>query len=572
MRLLGYVRPYWKALALSLLVTALTAATEPLLPALMKYMLDQGFVTKEVTRPWLIPLALIGIFMLRGILGYLSSYGMSWVSNKVITDMRDAMFARLVRLPAQYFHDNASSVPITRIAYNVNGVAGAATSVITVLLRDVLVVIGLLTYLFFLNWQLTLVTLVMVPAIALMIRVFSGRLRAMSRAEQEGMAQMNQTLHESVACNRVIKLANAETLVLARFSRVNNALRGYNMRQGIAAAAAGPLVQICASVAIAVVVYFALILAAKNVMTVGSFVAFIGTMAMLLAPLKRLADVNAPLQRGLAAAESVFSLIDEVPEQDHGTIALEQARGRIDFEDVSFSYPHAERPALAHVNLAVQPGETIALVGPSGAGKTTFANLLPRFYHPTAGQIRLDGHDLQDITLASLRANLALVSQDVMLFNDTVANNIAYGSGRNASRDEIEAAAAAANALTFINALPEGFDTVIGENGTRLSGGQRQRIAIARALLKNAPVLILDEATSALDNESERLVQAALEKLMQGRTTLVIAHRLSTIENADRIVVLQHGRVIEIGSHRELVAHDGVYAQLYKLQFSDEAA
>jgi len=565
---MGYVRPYWKALALSLLVTAATAATEPLLPALMKYMLDQGFVAKEITRPWLIPLALISIFVLRGILGYLSSYGMSWVSNKVITDMRDAMFARLIRLPAEYFHHNASSVPITRIAYDVNGVAGAATSVVTVLLRDTLVVISLLAYLFYRNWQLTLVTLAMAPAIALMIRVFSGRLRNMSRAAQQGMALMNQTLQESVSCNRVIKLANAEQLALARFSKVNNALRGYGMRQAIAAAASGPLVQICASVAIAVVVYFALILAANNKMTVGDFVAFIGAMAMLLAPLKRLADVNAPLQRGLAAAESVFALMDEVPEQDRGTITLAQAQGRIDFDNVSFSYAHAERPALTHVNLAIQPGETIALVGPSGAGKTTFANLLPRFYHPTGGCIKLDGHDLQDITLASLRANLALVSQDVMLFNDTVANNIAYGGRRDASRAEIEAAAEAANALTFINALPDGFDTIIGENGTRLSGGQRQRLAIARALLKNAPVLILDEATSALDNESERLVQAALEKLMQGRTTLVIAHRLSTIENASRIVVLQHGAVIEIGTHRELLAHDGVYAQLYKLQFS----
>jgi subfamily B ATP-binding cassette protein MsbA len=320
---------------------------------------------------------------------------------------------------------------------------------------------------------------------------------------------------------------------------------------------------------VAVVVYSALQQSANNETTVGSFVSFITAMLMLLSPMKHLADVNAPLQRGLAAAESIFQLLDEPAEPESGTIELPHVEGNLDFEHLGFTYMGAERAALANINLSVRHGETIALVGPSGSGKTTFANLLPRFYNPGSGRILIDGHDTQTLTLASVRRNIALVSQDVQLFNDTVAANIAYGTMRDASMTQIEAAADAAHALEFIRALPDGFETMIGENGTRLSGGQRQRLAIARALLKDAPILILDEATSALDNESERQVQAALETLMQNRTTIVIAHRLSTIEKADRIVVLQHGHIAEIGSHRELLQHDGIYAQLYKLQFAE---
>ncbi|MES2771417.1 MAG: lipid A export permease/ATP-binding protein MsbA [Pseudomonadota bacterium] len=571
-RLLSYVRPYWRVLTLALLATAATAATEPLFPALMQPMLDEGFKAGNSDRLWLIPLSIIGIFIARGVLSYLSSYGMSWVSNRVITDLRSAMFARLIHLPASYFQSHASSVPMTKIAYDVNGVASAATGAITVLIRDSLVLVGLLSWLLYLNWRLTLVCFVLIPVIVLVIRVFSTRLRAMSRATQIGTAAMTEALQESVQCHKVVKVFGGEAQEMQRFNQTNNNLRAYAMRQGIAAAASVPITQLCASFAVAVVVYSALQQAAANEVTVGSFVSFITAMLMLLAPMKHLADVNAPLQRGLAAAESIFQLLDEPIEPEHGDVVLSPIHGELAFDALSFSYPKAERPTLKQISFSIQRGETVALVGASGSGKTTLANLVPRFYNPDSGRILIDGHDAQTLSLASLRRNIALVSQDVQLFNDTVAANIAYGAMRTASLPEIEAAAQAAHALDFIRALPEGFATRVGENGMRLSGGQRQRIAIARALLKNAPILILDEATSALDNESERQVQAALDALMQNRTTLVIAHRLSTVEQADRIVVLQQGRVVEIGSHAQLLAQAGAYAQLYRYQFAEASA
>jgi ATP-binding cassette, subfamily B, bacterial MsbA len=569
LRLLGHVRPHWKGFVLTLAATALAAATEPLFPALMKPLLDKGF--GQGGNDWLawLPLAIVGIFLLRGVAGFLASYGMSWVSNRVITDLRQLMFERLMRLPTSYFDAHASSVPATRIAYDVNGVAAAATSTLTVLIRDTLSVIGLVGWLLYLNWKLTLVSLAVIPLTALVVRAFSKRLRKLSLSAQEGMAQMNQVLQESIRGQKVVKIFGGEAHATSRFSRVNNALRGYGMRQAIAAAAVAPITQIFASVGLAIVVYVALQQSASNETTIGGFVSFITAMLLLLAPLKHLADINAPLQRGLAAAESVFRMLDEATEVDAGTAALGRARGEIAFDAVGLRYASAERDALHGIELAIRPGETLALVGPSGGGKTSLVNLVPRFYHAGSGRIRIDGQDIETLTLASLRANIAHVGQDVFLFDDTVAANIAYGGKRDAGRGEIEAAARAAHALEFIEAMPQGFDTVIGENGARLSGGQRQRIAIARAILKDAPILILDEATSALDSESERAVQEALETLMRGRTTLVIAHRLSTVEHADRIVVLAQGRIAEIGNHAELLAANGVYASLYRLQFAE---
>jgi subfamily B ATP-binding cassette protein MsbA len=562
-RLLGYVRPYWKGFALTLAATALAAATEPLFPALMKPLLDKGFGKGD--NDWLtwLPLAIIGIFVLRGVAGFFAGYGMSWVSTRVTTDLRQLMFERLMRLPTSYFDAYASSVPATRIAYDVNGVAFAATSTLTVLIRDSLSVIGLVGWLLYLNWKLTLISLAVIPLIGFVIRALSGRLRNLARAAQEGTAQMNQVLQESIRGQKVIKIFGGEAHATSRFARVNNALRGYNMRQAVAAAAATPITQIFASVGLAIVVYVTLQQSVENETTVGGFVSFITAMLLLLAPLKHLTDINAPLQRGLAAAESVFRMLDETPEVDTGTIDLGRARGEIEFVAVSLRYAGAERDALNAIDLSIRPGETVALVGPSGGGKTSFVNLVPRFYHPASGRIRVDGHNIETLTLNSLRANIAHVGQDVFLFDDTVAANIAYGGKRDASRGEIEAAARAAHALEFIDRMPQGFDTVIGENGTRLSGGQRQRIAIARAILKDAPILILDEATSALDSESERQVQAALEELMKGRTTLVIAHRLSTVEGADRIAVLHEGRIAEIGTHAELLRNSRLYAVLY---------
>jgi subfamily B ATP-binding cassette protein MsbA len=554
---------------LTLAATVLAAATEPLFPALMKPLLDKGF--GQGGNDWLawLPLAIIGIFVLRGVAGFFASYGMSWVSNRVITDLRQLMFERLMRLPTSYFDAHASSVPATRIAYDVNGVAAAATSTLTVLIRDSLSVLGLVAWLLYLNWKLTLISLAVIPLTALVVRAFSKRLRKLSLAAQDGMAQMNEVLQESIRGQKVVKIFGGEQHATSRFSRVNNALRGYGMRQAIAAAAVAPITQIFASVGLAIVVYVALHQSAGNETTVGGFVSFITAMLLLLAPLKHLADINAPLQRGLAAAESVFRLLDEAPEVDAGTMALGRARGEIEFAAIGLRYPGAERDALTAIDLQIRPGETVALVGPSGGGKTSLVNLVPRFYHAGSGQIRIDGQNIETLTLESLRGNIAHVGQDVFLFDDTVAANIAYGGKRDATRGEIEAAARAAHALEFIAAMPQGFDTVIGENGARLSGGQRQRIAIARAILKDAPILILDEATSALDSESERAVQDALETLMTGRTTLVIAHRLSTVEHANRIVVLSHGRIAEIGNHAELLAANGLYASLYRLQFAE---
>ncbi len=567
-RLLRHVRPYWRTFVIGVLGIIVVAATEPALPALLKPLLDGVFVNKDESVIRWTPVFIVGLFVLRGLAEYVAQFALNWVGNRLVMDLRGIMFRKLLTLPARYYDDQASGNLISRLTFDVMQVTTAATSVLTAVFKDSLVIIGLLGWMFWLNWKLTLLSLVMTPVIVLVVRLISVRLRNSSRQVQQQMGDMTQVIQETIEGHRVVKLFGGQSYEQQRFDTQANNVRRQLMKQVAASAASVPIVQFVAALALATIVYLATQQSNTDQITVGGFVSFITAMLMLTAPLKRVTSVNEPLQRGLAAAESVFALIDQHSETDAGSIDPGRVRGEVRFERLRFSYGAESRQALDGIDLVIAPGETLALVGASGSGKTTLANLVPRFYQPTGGRILLDGQDIAGLKLAALRANIALVSQDVVLFNDTVAANIAYGAMNQSSRAEIIAAATAAHAMEFINAMPEGLDTMVGENGVKLSGGQRQRLAIARALLKNAPVLILDEATSALDTESERHVQAALEVLMRGRTTIVIAHRLSTIENAHRIVVLDGGRIAESGAHAELLGRGGKYAQLYRNQFT----
>ncbi len=571
-RLLRYVAPYWRIFAIALLGMVIVALTEPALPALLQPLLDGTFVNRDETLVRWMPLYILGLIMVRGGAEYMGAYSINWVGNRLVMDLRAAMFDKLLALPAAYYDEQASGNLISKLTFDVTQVTAAATSVLTVIFRDTVALIGLLAWMLYLNWKLTLLALVMTPMIVGVVRMVSVRLRNSSRAVQAAMGDVTQVLQEAIEGHKVVKLFGGQRYEAARFNSQTDNVRQSMMKQTTAAAASVPLVQLLAGIALAAIIYFATGQAGGNSATVGEFVSFITAMLMLTAPLKRVTGVNEPLQRGLAAAESVFQLIDEASEKDPGRAEIARARGEIQFDSVSFHYGTPERLALDGISLNINPGETVALVGSSGSGKTTLANLVPHFYRPTSGRILIDGTDVESLTLASLRANIALVSQDVVLFNDTVAANIAYGVMRDTSEADIVAAAEAAHAMDFIRQMPQGLQTLVGENGVKLSGGQRQRLAIARALLKNAPVLILDEATSALDSESERHVQAALDALMQGRTTIVIAHRLSTIEKAGRIVVLDHGRIAETGNHAELLARNGIYARLYNIQFKLQEA
>ncbi|MGL6070465.1 lipid A export permease/ATP-binding protein MsbA, partial [Craterilacuibacter sp.] len=532
-----------------------------------KPLIDGGFVDRDSSAIIWTPLAIVGLFVLRGVTSFINEYSSSWLSGHLVQSLRQEMFARMMRLPVNYYDNHQSGSILSRITFDVNQVSEAGFNVITVTIKDGVTVIGLLGLLLYTDWKLTLICLAVMPVVTLCVRFVSRRLRGLSRKNQQDMAQLTQVLSESIDCQRVVKVYGGESYEAGRFGLAAEAIRHNLVKERATSAASTAVTQLLIACALAVILYYAGLQAQAGNFSAGDFMSFLTAMLMLFAPIKRITSISQTVQKGLAAAESVFSFLDEHSEPDHGKKCLQAPKGALSFRKLSFQYPGAEREALSAIDLDVHAGETIALVGSSGSGKTTLASLIPRFYEPTSGHILLDGIALTEISMASLRAHIALVSQDVVLFNDTVAANIAYGRFGETSIDEIREAARAANALEFIEAMPQGFDTVVGENGTRLSGGQRQRLAIARAILKNAPILILDEATSALDTQSERLVQAALENLMKNRTTLVVAHRLSTIENADRIVVMHQGRIAEIGQHAELIKQAGLYHNLHRLQY-----
>jgi subfamily B ATP-binding cassette protein MsbA len=567
LRLLKYVFPYRKAFLFSLLGTVVFAATEPAMPALMKPLLDETFVTRNQESLMHLPLLLILLFFVRGIASFISGYGMAWVSTRVVMDLRQEMFFKLQTLPAHYFDNHSSGNIISKHTFNVSRVTTAATKVIVTLVKDSLTIIGLLAYALYVNWQLSLVVFIIAPPTAVVIHYFSHRMRKLSRSLQESVGNLTRVIQEAISGNREIKIFGGEDFEKERFQKINNWIRRYHMKVAVSSEVNVPIVQIFTVSALSIVVYFASVQSSSGEITVGEFVSLLTALALLSSPIKRLTKLNVHLQAGLAAAESVFELIDEDPEIDRGQKVIERTRGEIEFSDISYTHYGNEEPVLHDINIKIAAGESIALVGPSGGGKTTLASLLPRFYNPSAGRILLDGTDIQEIRLTNLREQIAYVGQHIILFNETVAANIAYGAQRRKVTDEeIRQAAEKAHALEFIEKMPDGMNTLIGENGVRLSAGQRQRVAIARALIKDAPILILDEATSALDTESEKIVQLALETLRQGRTSLIIAHRLSTIENADRIMAMKDGRIVEEGPHNELLKLDGVYARLYKAQ------
>jgi subfamily B ATP-binding cassette protein MsbA len=568
LRLLRNVWPYRAMLAGGVVAMIVGGLADAGIVQLLDPILKELFVKHDETLAILLPLAIVAVFVVSGLASFVSGYSTQWVAQKVILDMRRAMFATVLRLPPAYFDEIATASLVTKFTNDVGNLASASTNVLTSLVRDSVTVVALLAILVWSNWKLTLITFVVIPPIALVVRVFSRRLRVMSRETQKAMGGIAEVLDESIANQRVVRVFGGQAYESDRFEKASQRIRRFTMKQAVAAAGTVPVTQLFVACAIAAIIYFAAQQAFAGMTDAGQFLKFIAATGLLLQPLKRLTGINESLQRGLAACESVFAIIDETPEDDRGTVDIARAKGAIRLEHVSLSYRGGSRPALDDVSLSIEPGETVALVGPSGSGKSSLIHLLPRFYHPQSGRVTLDGHDLEALTLESLRRQIALVSQSVVLFNDTVAANIAYGRAEGVSQSQIVAAAEAAHAMEFIRTLPQGLDTEIGENGAKLSGGQRQRIAIARAILKDAPILLLDEATSALDTESERAVQAALEALMRGRTTIVIAHRLSTIEKADRIVVLSQGRIVESGAHGDLVTRGGVYAGLHRLQFA----
>jgi len=572
-RLLGYVKAYWIPFAISIVGFVIFASSQPAMAWMLKYFVDgltegAGAQFFGVPLIWGFPLFIIGVAIYQGIGSYLGNYFIAKVSLGVVHDLRTSLFNNLLTLPNRYFDLHNSGHLVSRVTFNVTMVTGAATDAIKVVFREGLTVIFLFAYLLWMNWMLTLVLIAILPVIGLMVNSASKKFRKQSKRIQTAMGDVTHVTSETISGYRVVRSFGGEQYETERFHKASEANRQRGLKMTRTGAVFTPTLQLVTYSAMASVMFLVLFL--RGDATAGDLVAYITAAGLLPKPIRQLSEVSANIQKGIAAAESIFEQLDEDPELDEGTLEREKVSGQIDISGLSFTYPDTDKKVLDDISLSIAPGQMVALVGRSGSGKSTLANLIPRFYHHNQGQVLLDGVPIEDYRLRNLRHHIALVSQQVTLFNDTIANNIAYGDLAGAPLDDIKAAAEAAYAKEFIDMLPQGFDTLVGENGVLLSGGQRQRLAIARALLKDAPVLILDEATSALDTESERHIQAALDRVMEGRTTLVIAHRLSTIEKADTILVMDQGRIVERGSHTELLALNGYYARLHSMQFEEE--
>lgn len=570
-RLLSYVWPYRYAFVLAIFGNILYGIVDAGLIKMLEPLLDKGFVAHNRNFIQWIPFFVVGIFIVRGIATFLSTFFMGWVGRNVVMNFRQEMFKHLLKLPTAYFDRTTSGEILSKIIYNVEQVADASSDALTVLVRETCTAVGLMIVMLSISWRLTFLFIVTVPLMAMVMHFVSKKMRMVSSRIQESMAKVTHVAEEAIEGQKVIKTFGGQTFETARFKETTQHNRRQEMKLISTSSISIPMVQLIGSFALAVTVYLATLdpqSTLKTAISPGAFAAMMAAMIALLKPIKQLTKVNSNIQKGIAGAASIFKFLDEKIEVDNGQTHLKNVQGNIGFKAVSFSYEQDKTDNQTHtlenIHFTVQAGETVAIVGRSGGGKSTLVNLLPRFYEGQ-GEILIDGVNVKDMPLSHLRQQIAIVSQQVTLFNDTVARNIAYGCEQ-ATREDIVQAASSAYAMDFINRLPQGLDTLIGENGVRLSGGQRQRIAIARAILKKAPILILDEATSALDTESERHIQAALEKLMAQCTTLVIAHRLSTIENADRIIVIDKGHIAEIGTHAELIARNGLYASLRALQ------